>query len=46
MNARARARQIGLARSDDFMEAIIGAVFLTKGLRGASDFSRVFLDLK
>lgn len=36
---------IGLEPSDNFIEALIGAVFLTKGLRVACDFSRIILEL-
>jgi len=36
---------IGLERSDDYIEAIIGATFLIKGLKAACDFSKILLNL-
>jgi len=37
---------IGLERSDDFMEAILGAIFFSKGLESACKFIIAFLKIQ
>ncbi|MFX0125957.1 MAG: ribonuclease III domain-containing protein [Candidatus Hodarchaeota archaeon] len=38
--------KIGLERSDDFMEAIIGAIYLSKDMKAVSKFIITFLDIQ